>query len=86
MVWVFCTLGTGPLSDQPIQERALYLTARIKDLGDIRAPVCGIWQESQPGVIRAYEIGGGSIVPWKHDPSLHPDLEGNERLCYWQRT
>jgi hypothetical protein len=85
-VWVFYTLGTGQLSNQPIQERALYLTARIKDLGDIWGPGWGIWQESQPGVIRAYEIGGGSIVPWKHDPSLLSDLEGNERLCYWQRT
>jgi ankyrin repeat protein len=84
-VWVFYTSRMGSSSSQPIHERSLYLTTRIKDLGDIWGPAWGLSLGSQPGAIRAYDIGGGSIVPWKHDHSLHPTLKRDERLCHWQK-
>ncbi|KAE8445424.1 hypothetical protein EG329_013437 [Mollisiaceae sp. DMI_Dod_QoI] len=86
-IWVFHTSSTSrSASELNNGTEPLYLSTSIKVLGDLWGPVWGVCHDSQPGVIRAYEIGGGSIIPWKHDPSLHPRLRGNERLCHWHKT
>ena len=62
---------------------ALYLSTDIKTFADVWGPVWQVHDPKYPGVIAKYNSGGGSIVPWKHDPTKHPRIRDDERLCHW---
>lgn len=62
---------------------ALYLSTDIKTFADVWGPVWQVHDPKYPGGIAKYNSGGGSIVPWKHDPTKHPGIRDDERLCHW---
>lgn len=76
-VWVFDdTMG---LSLPP-----LYLVTDIDNFADVWGPVWRVPDLRRPGRIAKYNVGGGSILPWRVDEKVHPRLKANERLCHWK--
>lgn len=79
-VWVF--------RSRPTRRERLYLSAKISQLDDLWGPV---WANSSlpdfegSKQFSKYEVGGGSVLPWTHDPWIHPVLDAGERLCHWQK-
>ena len=74
-VWI---LAMGEVSND------LYLAADIETIADAWGPVWKVVEQSQPDLIVKYNVGGGFIVPWPHNPDIHPKLRSNERLCHWR--
>jgi hypothetical protein len=75
-VWVFYEENLTP--DSP-----LYLSTNIEQLADIWGPVWSISDQLSDSLIRYYDAGSGSIVPWPYDSEIHPELRKDERLCHW---
>ncbi|KAL9073843.1 MAG: hypothetical protein Q9161_002675 [Pseudevernia consocians] len=78
-VWVL-----GRATDPPNQ--ALYLSTDIETFADVWGPVWKVADQSQSGMFSRYNVGGGSIIPWPWDSSIHPSLEAGERLCHWKNN
>ena len=70
--------------DQKADER-FYLSASIENFALIWSPVWKVPLGKEGLTFRQYNVGGGSIVPWKYMLDLHPPLYDNERLCHWTR-
>lgn len=64
----------------------LYLKTEIGTFADVFGPVWGVQDRWQPDLISRYNVGGGSILPWPFDASVHPELQEGERLCHWKRN
>ena len=78
-VWVL-----GRVKDPPVQ--ALYLASDLETFADAWGPVWKVEDQSRPGSIVSYNVGGGSIVPCVWDSGTHPNLEAGERLCHWKKN
>ena len=61
----------------------LYLATDIETFADVWGPVWKVADLTRPGSTAKYNVGGGSILPWRFDASIHPKLKAGERLCHW---
>jgi hypothetical protein len=77
-VWVFHT------SDQTVEE-PLYLSASVEEFALVWGPVWKAALGKDESTFKQYNVGGGSIIPWKYEDGVHPPLKDNERLCHWMR-
>lgn len=62
----------------------LYLAADIETFADCWGPVWKVADSKHPGLVAKYNVGGGSILSWRFDARVHPQLQANERLCHWR--
>lgn len=78
-IWVFHPRSKATVVDEP-----LYLSANMKSFSHIWGPV---WAISTSGHVRSgvhrYDVGGGSIVPWRHLSKRDPILQEGEIFCHW---
>ena len=75
-VWVF-----DDTTEQHIPP--LYLATDIETFADVWGPVWKVADLTRPRSTAKYNVGGGSILPWRFDASIHPELKAGERLCHW---
>ena len=61
----------------------LYLATDIETFADVWGPVWKVADLTRPRSTAKYNVGGGSILPWRFDASIHPELKAGERLCHW---
>ena len=61
----------------------LYLATDIETFADVWGPVWKVADLTRPRSTAKYNVGGGSILPWRFDASIHPNLKAGERLCHW---
>jgi hypothetical protein len=73
-VWVFHP-SSRSISDEP-----LYLSTTIQDFCNTWGPA---WSVTKNGSLtQAYDVGGGSIVPWT-EPETGQRVLGSETMCHW---
>ena len=76
-VWVF---EQASLPSEPYE---LYVATTIEALADVWGPVWSIKNRRNAGLIERYDVGGGSIVPWRLDTMEYPEQEQDSRMCHW---
>ena len=78
-VWVF-----HPHSKTAVVDEPLYLSAKMKSFSHIWGPV---WAISKSGHVTSgvqqYDVGGGSILPWRQLNKRDPIIQEGEVFCHW---
>ena len=77
-VWVFKHVW-APSSKEP-----LYISTDIETFADVWGPVWKVTDKALPASVRRYNVGEGSIFASTFDPTIHPPLQEDERLCHWK--
>lgn len=74
-MWVFCPPNCEP-------SVPLYLSTTIDNFADIWGPLWKMKDRGSQDKYVAYIVGGGTILPWQHNPLQSPKLV-DERFCHW---
>ena len=75
-VWVFQQGDNASFEE-------LNVLTKIEAFSDVWGPVWSIKDKENPDLIAQYDVGGGTIVPWRPELSGYPEQAEGVRICHW---